>query len=84
MKGFSPPNLKYMRAFAEAWPDEQIMQQTTAQIPWFHDVVLLEKVKDPAERLWDVQQTLEHRWSRKVLVPQIESKLYQPRSWKTS
>jgi len=76
MKGFSPRNLKYMRAFAEAWPDEQIVQQAAAQIPWFHNVVLLEKVKDPAERLWYVQQTLEHGWSRNVLVHQIESKLY--------
>jgi predicted nuclease of restriction endonuclease-like (RecB) superfamily len=34
MKGFSPRNLKYMRAFAEAWPDEPIVQQLVAQIPW--------------------------------------------------
>jgi predicted nuclease of restriction endonuclease-like (RecB) superfamily len=77
MKGFSPRNLKYMRAFAEAWPDEQIVQQAAAQIPWFHNVVLLEKVKDPAARLWYAQQTIEHGWSRNVLVHQIESKLYQ-------
>ena len=37
MRGFSPRNLKYMRAFAEAWPDEQIVQQAAAQIPWFHN-----------------------------------------------
>jgi predicted nuclease of restriction endonuclease-like (RecB) superfamily len=77
MKGFSPRNLKYMRAFAEAWPDEQIVQQAAAQIPWFHNVVLLEKVKDHAARLWYAQQTIEHGWSRNVLVHQIESKLYQ-------
>jgi len=77
MKGFSPRNLKYMRAFAEAWPDEQIVQQAAAQIPWFHNVVLLEKVKDPAERFWYVQQTLQYGWSRNVLVHHIESGLYQ-------
>ncbi len=77
MKGFSPRNLKYMRAFAEAWPDEQIVQQAAAQIPWFHNVVLLEKVKDPAERLWYVQQTFQHGWSRNVLVHHIESGLYR-------
>src|SRR5688572_14174850 len=38
IKGFSPRNLKYMRAFAEAWPDEQIVQQAVAQIPWSHNV----------------------------------------------
>jgi hypothetical protein len=33
MKGFSARNLKYMRAFAEAWPDEQFVQQVVAQLP---------------------------------------------------
>jgi len=77
MKGFSPRNLKYIRAFAEAWPDEQIVQQLVAQIPWGHNVRLLDYVKDPAERLWYVQQTIEHGWSRNVLVHQIESNLYE-------
>jgi len=77
MKGFSPRNLKYMRAFAEAWPEEQIVQQLVAQIPWGHNVRLLDYVEDPTERLWYVQQTIEHGWSRNVLVHQIESKLYQ-------
>ena len=44
IKGFSSRNLKYMRAFAEAYPDEQIVQQLAAQIPWFHNCVLLEDV----------------------------------------
>ncbi len=33
MKGFSARNLKYMRAFAEAYPDEQFVQTASAQIP---------------------------------------------------
>ena len=77
MKGFSPRNLKYMRAFAEAWTDEQIVQEVLAQITWYHNITLLEKVKDPPERLWYVEQTIEHGWSRNVLVHQIESKLYE-------
>jgi predicted nuclease of restriction endonuclease-like (RecB) superfamily len=51
MKEFSTRNLKYMRAFAEAWPDEPIVQQLVAQIPWGHNVRLLELVKDSKERL---------------------------------
>ena len=47
MKGFSPRNLKYMRAFAEAWPEEAIVQQLVAQIPWGHNVRILDYVKDP-------------------------------------
>jgi predicted nuclease of restriction endonuclease-like (RecB) superfamily len=76
MTGFSPRNLKYMRAFAEAWPDEQFVQQVAAQIPWFHNCVLLDQVKNPGEREWYIRQTIENGWSRNVLVHQIESGLY--------
>ena len=57
MQGLSRTNLLYMRAFAEAWPDEVIVQQVVGQIPWGHNVRILDAVKDPAERLWYVQQT---------------------------
>jgi predicted nuclease of restriction endonuclease-like (RecB) superfamily len=76
MSGLSARNLKYMRAFAEAYPDEPIVQQLVAQIPWGHNVRILDQVKDPAERLWYAQQTIENGWSRNVLVHQIESNLY--------
>ncbi|MFA7383477.1 MAG: DUF1016 N-terminal domain-containing protein [Desulfurivibrionaceae bacterium] len=52
MKGFSPRNLKYMRAFAEAWPDGEFVQQAAAQLPWFHLCTLIDKLKTPDERDW--------------------------------
>ena len=73
MKGFSPRNLKYMRAFAEAWPDEAIVQQLVAQIPWGHNVRILDLVKAPEDRIWYAKATIQHGWSRNVLVHQIES-----------
>ncbi|MDQ2995494.1 MAG: PDDEXK nuclease domain-containing protein [Chloroflexota bacterium] len=76
-KGFSPRNLKYMRAFAEAWPDEPFVQQVAAQIPWFHNCMLLEKVGDPERRVWYAQQTIVQGWSRNILVQQIDSGLYE-------
>ena len=77
MKGFSPRNLKYMRAFAEAYPDQAIVQEVLAQIPWYHNQALLDKLKAPDERLWYAQGTLENGWSRNILVMQIESNLFQ-------
>ena len=77
MKGFSPRNLKYMRAFAEAYPDQTIVQEVLAQIPWYHNQALLDKLKAPDERLWYAQGTLENGWSRNILVMQIESNLFQ-------
>ena len=75
MKGFSPRNLKYMRAFAEAWPNSEIVQQAVAQLPWGHNVVLLDKLPGPEARRWYAAKAIEHGWSRNVLVMQIETRL---------
>ena len=77
MKGFSRANLMYMRAFAESWPDEQIVQQAVGQLPWGHNLVLLAKLKTQAERQWYAVKALEHNWSRNVLVMQIETRLHE-------
>ncbi|NLZ04340.1 MAG: DUF1016 domain-containing protein [Phycisphaerae bacterium] len=50
--------------------------QAVTQIPWGHNIQLITKVKDPAERLWYARQAVEHGWSRVVLVHWIESDLY--------
>lgn len=75
MKGFSRTNLLYMRAFAEAWPDPQILQQAVGQLPWGHNLVLLAKLTSADERLAYARKTIEHGWSRNVLTIQIESSL---------
>lgn len=77
MKGFSPRNLKYMRAFAEAWPDGEFVQQAVAQLPWGHNLVLLDRLPGPETRRWYAAQAIEHNWSRNVLVMQIESRLLE-------
>lgn len=65
-----------MRTFANIYPDKPFVQQVAAQIPWFHNCVLMDKVKDQTERTWYIQKTIENGWSRNVLVLQIESSLY--------
>ena len=77
MQGFSPRNLKYMRAFAEAYPDEPFVQQAVAQIPWGHNLRILDAVSDPEQRRWYIAKTVENGWSRNVLVLQIESRLFE-------
>lgn len=77
IKGFSARNLKYMRAFAEAYPDEQIVQQAAALIPWFHNCVILDKVKNNLEREWYIQKTRENGWSRNILTLQINNRLFE-------
>ena len=77
MKGFSPRNLKYMRAFAQAWPDEAIVQEALAQLPWYHHLALLDKLPDPETRRWYAAKAIEHNWSRNILVMQIETRLLE-------
>ncbi|CAI8789059.1 DUF1016 domain-containing protein [Methylococcus capsulatus] len=67
MKGFSRRNLMYMRDFADAWPDAEIVQQLAAQLPWFHNVLLLTKLKDPMLRLRYAELALAEGWSRATL-----------------
>ena len=77
MKGFSPRNLKYMRAFAEAWPDEEFVQAVLAQLPWYHQLALLDKLPNAEARRWYAAKAIEHNWSRNVLVMQIETRLLE-------
>lgn len=74
MKGFSPRNLKYMRAFAIAWPEPAIVQRVVAQLPWGQNIALLEGLNDPAERLWYAKKTIQHGWSKTILTLQIEGR----------
>ncbi len=75
--GFSVRNLKYMAKFALAYPDREFVQTVSAQIPWSHNIAILEKVKNPKQRIWYIQKTAENGWSHSVLVHQIEAELYQ-------
>lgn len=77
MQGLSLRNLRYMRSFAESWPDEPILQQLVAKLPWGHNVRLLDQLKTREERLWYANAAIEHGWSRNVLVHHIESKLFE-------
>lgn len=77
MKGFSLANLKFMRAFAQAWPDAAIGQQAVSQLPWGHNVMLLTKLKDPAQRLRYAEQAIAEGWSRSTLEANIRDQLLQ-------
>lgn len=75
--GFSVRNLKYMRKLAEEYPDFEFVQQVVAQIPWGHNIILLDKIKNKEERNWYIKQSITNGWSRSVLIMQISSNLYK-------
>lgn len=77
MRGFSSRNLKYMRQFAELYPDIEFVQQFAAQLPWFHIATLITQLKNAEERLFYMHKAIEQGWSRNILEMQIEVNLYQ-------
>jgi len=80
IQGFSVRNLKYMRQWFLFWYiDNQIGQQLVAQIvkiPWGHHIAIITKIKNSDEAIFYLQKTIEHGYSRAVLIHQIESHLY--------
>ncbi|MBK2061080.1 PDDEXK nuclease domain-containing protein [Francisella noatunensis] len=76
LKGFSVRNLKYMRKFADEFLDSVFVQQVVAQIPWGHIIVLMNKMSDIDARIFYINKTIEHGWSRNILNLQIETNLH--------
>jgi predicted nuclease of restriction endonuclease-like (RecB) superfamily len=72
MRGLSPRNLKYMRAFAAAWPDRTIVQRIVAQLPWRHNIALLGLLNDQKTRLRYAEEALRQGWSQPILCVQID------------
>ncbi len=77
MRGFSPRNLAYMRAFAAAWSQQETVQQAVAQLPWGHITVLLDRLDDQAARNWYAEHAVRHCWSRNVLEHHIRTGAHQ-------
>jgi predicted nuclease of restriction endonuclease-like (RecB) superfamily len=90
LSGFSRTNVYRMRAFYLAYRSlpafvpqpvgqmgEGQVPPPVADLPWGHNVLLIEKIKDPVERLWYAHKAIEHGWSRAVLDHQIDSDLYR-------
>jgi predicted nuclease of restriction endonuclease-like (RecB) superfamily len=71
MQGLSPRNLQFMRSFAAGFPDEAIVKQLASQLPWWHVVRLMQRVKDPAAREWYMREAVRQGWSRSVLEIQM-------------
>lgn len=76
MRGLSYQNIAYMRQFAFEYKDNKILQQAIGEIPWGHNITIFSLIKNPQQRLWYAQKTIEHGWSRNVLNLQIKTDLY--------
>ncbi len=77
MGGLSPRNLLFMRSFAAAYPDPQVVKQLVSQLPWGHIIRLLQRIKEPGTRHWYVKASVENGWSRNILEHQIDVRAHK-------
>lgn len=75
--GFSERNLWRMKAFYEQYKEFSILPPSVAELPWTHNYILLEKVKDINKRIWYAEEALKNGWSKNMLIHQIELELYE-------
>lgn len=76
LKGFSVRNLKYMKTFYNEYKDDEEFVQLVAQLPWKHNITLMQKVKEKKIRKWYMNKCIEDGWSDSILVYQIDTNLY--------
>jgi predicted nuclease of restriction endonuclease-like (RecB) superfamily len=84
MTGLSKRNLEFMQQFASSYqilfPKQLVSEMNSSaifNIPWGHNIAILQKIDNSKERLWYALQTIKNGWSRNVLMHQIKSDLYQ-------
>lgn len=73
--GFSERNLWRMKAFYENYK-KYSLPPAVAELPWTHNYILLEKIKDDNKRIWYAEECLKNGWSKTILIHQIELNLY--------
>lgn len=71
--GYSIRNLKYMRQFADEYPDFPFVQVPLTQITWYHHILMLSKVKDLALRAFCMMEANFQVWSQDIMMMQIEN-----------
>jgi len=77
IKGFSRRNVFYMREFYLSYSELPKVQPLVAQIGWTHNLIILQRCKDPQQREFYIRMTRKFGWSKNVLTHQIENQSYE-------
>ena len=76
-KGFSPSNLWRMKGFYEIYSDDEKLAQLVREIGWSHNIAIMERCNSCLEREFYIRMTIDHNWSRNVLIHQIENHSFE-------
>jgi len=76
-KGMSSRNLRYMQKFATTYKYDEFLQEVLAKLTWYHNTILIDRIKDFEKRKWYAINAVENGWSSTVLIHQISTNLYE-------
>ncbi|HAM38061.1 MAG: hypothetical protein A2474_02980 [Elusimicrobia bacterium RIFOXYC2_FULL_34_12] len=77
LRGYSSRNLWDMRRFYDTYKDSSILRQLVAEIPWGHNLMIINKISNMKEREYYIKSSRDMGWSRNVLLNQIKAGAYQ-------
>ena len=77
MTGISPRNLSRMKTFYEEYKNLSNLPPAVANLPWTHNYLLIERIKNKEVRYWYAQKCYENGWSKVMLNHQIDLELYE-------
>lgn len=76
-QGFSPQNLWLMRQFVLEYKGQPKLQPLVGELPWTHNVLIMQKVKQPEARRFYLHATARMGWSKNILLNQIKGRAFQ-------
>ncbi|MBM3133345.1 MAG: DUF1016 domain-containing protein, partial [Chloroflexi bacterium] len=77
IKGFSPSGLWRMKMFYQTYSENPKLAPLVREIGWTHNIIIMEKCKDDAEREFYLRMTAQAGWSKNALIEEIESQTYK-------
>jgi predicted nuclease of restriction endonuclease-like (RecB) superfamily len=78
MTGFSPRNLWFIKQFYETYTQApELLKQLVSEVPWGHNILIMQRVKDEAARRYYLEATARLGWTRNVLLNQIKGEAYR-------
>lgn len=76
-KGYSPRNLRNMRKYYLSVKDNKELKELSYKIPWSHNTIIMDRVKDDVKKLWYIKETYNNGWSYDYLEIQVKRDAYK-------
>ncbi len=76
-KGYSPRNLRNMRKYYLSVKDNKELKELSYKIPWSHNTIIMDRIKDDDKKVWYIKETYNNGWSYDYLEIQVKRDVYK-------